>query len=129
MPSSQRPTAGRSQVGILVVVCVLALAGIVAPASAAVPTPVVTGPLASDPRGSASRDYTFFATDLDLEGRGYVEEEFFISGAANIYDAPNPPVGIGAGPVPAPTAHIVSTGHLYKTRLVVRRPKIGRAHV
>jgi len=86
----------------------------------------VTGPLASDPRGSASRNYTFFATDLDLEGRGYVEEEFFISGAANVYDAPNPPVGIGAGPVPAPTAHIVSTGHPYQTRLVVRRPKHER---
>jgi len=126
MPTNPRAMAGRSQVGIFVAVCALALAGIAAPASAAVPTPVVTGPLASDPRGSASRNYTFFATDLDLEGRGYVEEEFFISGAANVYDAPNPPVGIGAGPVPAPTAHIVSTGHLYKTRLVVRRPKHER---
>src|SRR5206468_2589850 len=29
-------------------------------------------------------------------------------------------------PVPAPTAHIVSTGHPYQTRLVVRRPKHER---
>ena len=35
-------------------------------------------------------------------------------------------MGIGAGPVPAPTAHIVSTGHPYQTRLVVRRPKHER---
>jgi hypothetical protein len=89
--------------------------------AAAVPTPDVIGPLPSDPTRSASHDYTFFATDLDLAGRGYVEEEFFFSGTANVYDAPNPG-GIGAGPVPATTANIVSSGHPYKTRLLVRRP-------
>jgi hypothetical protein len=114
--------------GVSLVVCGV-LIGSVAPATGAapspegfVPTPDVIGPLASDPAGSPSRNYTFFATDLDLAGRGYVEEEFFFSGTANVYDAPNPG-GIGAGPVPAPTANIVSSGHPYTTRLLVRRPQ------
>lgn len=117
--------------GMAVVAC-LALVASVAPTMAVVPsmatvvpTPEVIGPLASDPAGSPGHDYTFFATDLDLAGRGYVEEEFFFSGTANVYDAPNPG-GIGAGPVPAPTANIVSTDHPYKTRLVVRRPENPR---
>ena len=94
-------------------------------ALAVVPAPVVTGPLASDPRGSPSRNYTFLATDLDLASRGFVEEEFFFGGTANVYDTPNPfPIGAGLGTTP--TANIVSSGHPYKTRMVVRRPADAR---
>jgi len=39
--------------------------------SAPVPTPTVTGPLPSD-LSSPNKNYTFFATDLDLKSRGYV---------------------------------------------------------
>ena len=64
---------------------------------AAVPTPVVTGPIPSpDVAGSPGHNYTFFATDLNFRDLGYVEEEFFISGIANVYDTPNPGGGIGA---------------------------------
>lgn len=78
----------------------------------AVPNPVVTGPIASGAiPGSATRDYVFFATDHPLAVNGYVEEEFFIEGTANRYDTP-----------PLATGSIVSSGHPYKTRIVVRRP-------
>jgi hypothetical protein len=92
----------------------------VAAASAAVPTPAVTGPIPSD-LSSSPRNHTFFATDLDLKSRGYVEEEFFFSGTANTYDATFSG-GIGARPTASPTANIVTTGNPYTTRMVVRRP-------
>jgi hypothetical protein len=102
-----------------------ALAAIIAPAANAAPrdsvaVPSVTGPIPSHP-GSPGNDYTFFATDLDLAARGYLEQEFFYRGEANVYDATVAP-GIGARPTPSPTANIVSTGHPYQTRMVVRRP-------
>jgi hypothetical protein len=115
--------SGRSRktVGFVFSLCILVLSGVASSALAVVPTPLVTGPLASDPRGSPSRNYTFLATDLDLASRGYVEQEFFFSGAGNYYDTPNPfPIGAGLGTTP--TANIVSSGHPYKSRMVVRRP-------
>ena len=78
----------------------------------AIPTPEVTGPVPSDPPGSPGRNYLFFATDLDLAHRGYVEEEFFYAGTANWYQTTGEPA----------TATIVSSGHPYKTRITVRRP-------
>ncbi|GIE94230.1 alpha/beta hydrolase domain-containing protein [Paractinoplanes rishiriensis] len=101
------------------------LAGIVAapvpatasgPGTGTVPVPVVTGPIPA-----TGESHPFFATDLDLAARGYLEQEFFYRGAANVYDATVAP-GIGARPSPSPTAAIVSTGHHYQTRMVVRRP-------
>lgn len=85
-----------------------------------VPTPEVTGPVASHP-GDPGHDYTFFSSDLGLAERGYVEEEFFYSGKANVYDA-TVAGGIGARPTPSPTANIVSGDHDYTTRMVIRRP-------
>ena len=84
-----------------------------------IPTPVVTGPVPSDPPGSPGRNYPFLATDVDIAGRGYVEAEFFYSGTANWYDAPVPTVNSDP---PFPVAGIVSSGHPYKTRLLVYRP-------
>ncbi|RSM59761.1 hypothetical protein DMB66_26250 [Actinoplanes sp. ATCC 53533] len=87
---------------------------------ATVPLPAVEGPVPSVV-GSPGNDYTFFASDLGLPGRGYVEQEYFFGGTANVYDATVAP-GIGARPTPSPTASVVSSGHPYKTRMVVRRP-------
>jgi hypothetical protein len=99
---------------------VLAAAGSAASALAAVPVPTVHGPIASD-LASPERNRTFFATDLDLRSRRYVEEEFFFEGTANVYDA-TVAGGIGGRPTPSPTANVVSSGHAYRTRMVVRRP-------
>jgi hypothetical protein len=81
-------------------------------AGAAVPNPTITGPIPSTvPLGDPSRDYPFLATDMNLAQYGYVEQEYFMQGAANQYTTP-----AGA------TGAVVSTGNPYKTRLVVRRP-------
>jgi hypothetical protein len=101
-------------------ICVLFFGGVASLASAVVPTPTVTL-VPSDPVGSANRNYTFLATDLDLAGRGYVEQEFFYTGTANEYDTPPMQGGIGTGPAHS-TANIKTTDHPYKTRMVVRRP-------
>jgi hypothetical protein len=80
-------------------------------ASGQVPNPTVTGPIVENaPPGDPSHDYTFF-TDESVGEFGYVEEEFFIEGTANVYDTP-----------PLATGTVLSTGHPYKTRIVVRRP-------
>ena len=82
------------------------------PAGAAVPNPTVSGPVPeSVAPGDPSHDYIFFTSDL-VEKFGYVEEEFFLEGTANVYDTP-----------PLATGSVISSGHPYKTRIVVQRPK------
>jgi hypothetical protein len=90
-----------------------ALALAAASAAAQVPNPVVSGPIpAAAAPGDLSRDYPFFASYLDLAAYGYLEEEFFVEGTANRYTT-----------TPAlQTASVVSSGHPYRTRLIVRRP-------
>lgn len=96
---------------------VLVMAGVLAwlgtPAVAGpVPNPDVTGPIPVNAEpGDPSHDYVFFTPLEDLAEYGYVEEEFFLEGEANRYNTPS-----GA------TGSIISTGHPYKTRIVVRRP-------
>jgi Alpha/beta hydrolase domain len=93
--------------------CLLAcsLAVAVSPAGAEVPAPIVTGPIpANAPLGDPSHDYPQVATALDLASIGYVEEEYFFSGTANVYNTP-----------PLTTATVVSSGHRYKSRLIVQR--------
>jgi hypothetical protein len=80
-------------------------------ALAAPPVPEVTGPI---PATEAS--YPFGAADHQLKPQnlkkyGYVEEEYFASGAANIYTWPAP------GPAVVRTADTP-----YTTRMLVRRP-------
>lgn len=109
----------------VLLVAVLATTLLVAPLAYAVPgtevpVPDVTGPIPSHP-GSANNDYTFFASDL-LGRHRYIEEEFFYSGLANVYDA-TVAGGIGARGTASPIANVVSSGHPYTTRMVVRRPR------
>jgi hypothetical protein len=81
------------------------------PIDAAIRLPKVSGPLpatkASYPFGGAA--HTRIPTPLTTVG--YVEEEYLISGTANVYDWP------------APGAAVVRTPHApYTTRVLVRRP-------
>ncbi|MEO8096613.1 MAG: alpha/beta hydrolase domain-containing protein [Acidobacteriota bacterium] len=84
---------------------------LVFPALAATPIPTVRGPLpvtaASYPFGAA--DHAMMPEDLKAEG--YIEEEFLISGTANVYDWQQ----IGPATVRAANAP-------YTTRVLVRRP-------
>lgn len=97
----------------------LVLAGLLAGSAQAqkpdFPTPAVAGPITFGPTdGSIEHDYPFFSDRDWLERQGYVEEEFFLEGTANRYDRES-----GA---------ILSSGHAYKTRLLVRRPARAEAH-
>src|SRR5262249_24902096 len=79
--------------------------------AAVVRVPAVTGPLpvsaAAHPFGGAQRQWV--AEDLSKDG--YVEEEYFVSGLANVYNWPAP------GPATIRTADAP-----YTTRILVRRP-------
>ena len=82
----------------------------------AVPAAMVEGPVPGtvpgDPLAPAVEDtYPFFSTYLDLAARGYVEQEFILSGAADTYSA---------------TGALVGEDVPYRTRIVVRRPEQNR---
>jgi alpha/beta hydrolase family protein len=88
----------------------------------AVPDPTVAGPVpATAAPGDASRDYPFLATNLLPPGGGWVEQEFFMEGTANRYSTACP---VPRCPVESSreAATVLSTGHPYKVRLLVRRP-------
>jgi hypothetical protein len=82
-----------------------------APVAADVPVPTLTGPIPSVAPGDPSHDYPFFTPIEDLSDFKYQEEEYFVSGTASRYTTPA-----------LATGSVVSSGHPYKTRIVVRRP-------
>ena len=105
--------AGRAtrSVQLLAGVSIIALA---TPALSAVPDPAVTGPIpVTLPLGDLSHDYPQLATQADLAGNGYVEEEYFFEGTANEYDVVTAPLA---------NATVRTTGNPYRTRMIVRRP-------
>ena len=79
----------------------------------------VAGPIAAlDAPGALTRNYPFFASDRQLALRGYVEQEFFLSGSARPTSTPYASSVFADG---------VATGspQPYRTRLLVRRPADG----
>ncbi|MBA6413241.1 hypothetical protein H2508_08985 [Parahaliea sp. F7430] len=80
------------------------------------PEPLVPSALVSGPITNGSRGFPATPAIVDLDGAGYVEEEFFVEGEARAFD-PDGEWGIdGIWPVTeASTAD-------YKTRILVRRP-------
>src|SRR5712671_3181715 len=86
--------------------------GCVSSAHAAIPLPTVSAPVPSTtdsyPFGAA--DHTRIPTDLTAIG--YVEEEVFVSGKANVYDWPT-----GSASAVVRTANAP-----YTTRVLIRRP-------
>jgi Alpha/beta hydrolase domain len=100
-----------SRVSFVLVSMLSALCLIAGPATARTPIPRVTGPLPVTPAS-----YPFGAADhqlvpQDLARAGYVEEEYLVSGRANVYSWPAP----GPAVVRTPNAP-------YTTRVLVRRP-------
>src|SRR6266487_440933 len=99
---------GLAMVATVVVVLLPAAASV---AAAATPLPEVIGPIPvtadSYPFGAA--DHTLVPQDLAKVG--YVEDEYFVKGKANVYDWPAP------GPAVVRTASAP-----YTTRILVRRP-------
>jgi Alpha/beta hydrolase domain len=97
---------------LALVTAVLGAIACAAPGAAtATPVPKITGPLPS-----TAGSYPFGAAEhqmvpQNLRREGYVEEEYFLSGKANVYSWPAP------GPAVVRTA-----GAPYTTRALVRRP-------
>jgi hypothetical protein len=77
-----------------------------------VPLPAVTGPVPATETSHPFLDSHHVLEPVDLAAVGYVEEEYFVSGAANVYDWPRD----GALTVRTPAAP-------YTTRILVRRPR------
>lgn len=85
------------------------------PAPAAVGMEVPALPTVSGPLTVSPVSYPFLASDhdstpIDPAARGYVEQEYLISGRANLYSWPN-----------LDTLTVGATG-LYTTRILIRRP-------
>src|SRR6476661_7263181 len=100
-------------IGVATVVCsgTAAAQGARTGNSAAIALPKVTGPIAI-----SSTSYPFLTAErtlepTDLKKRGYVEEEFIVTGTANVYDW----AADGALTVKTPDVP-------YGTRILVRRP-------
>jgi hypothetical protein len=84
-----------------------------------VPNPSLAGPIPQNAApGDPTHDYTFLTPSQDLSAYGYVEEEYFQEGTANSYNTTTDP--------PGQTGSVASSGHPYRTRLVVRRPASPR---
>jgi len=78
---------------------------------AQIPAAVVSGPIEATATGDPSRNFIYNASAIELTANGYVEEEYFIEGAANRYSTPE-----------LATGEIEDSGHPYKSRFFVRRP-------
>ncbi|MGW0777824.1 alpha/beta hydrolase domain-containing protein [Streptomyces sp. NPDC002835] len=79
------------------------------------PLPEVTGPIAQSEESHAFGGAGHQRVPEDLDRAGYTEDEYFVSGEANVYDWPAP------GPAVVRTA-----GVPYTTRILVRQPKNPR---
>jgi hypothetical protein len=93
----------------------IAVAALASAAAAATPVPRLTGPLPSTSESHPFGGAAYERQPEDLAAIGYIEEEFLVSGTANVYDWNEP------GPATVRTA-----GAPYTTRMLVRRP-IDRA--
>ena len=79
----------------------------------------VPGSVASIQNVPAASGQPFGSAIIDLAARGYVEQEYLVSGTANRYRIADPG---GQSPTPPGNAVIVDGGHAYTTRILVRRP-------
>lgn len=73
----------------------------------------IFGPITADAPGT-SRNAIYSSSAIELEANGYLEEEYFIEGMANRYTKPEKQDGA-----------IIDSGHPYRTRLIIRRPKMA----
>ncbi len=86
----------------------------------AVATPTVTK-LETDKTILADRNYPFSSVDFDLSPYGFVEEEFLYEGTASSYGLVMTG-GVGNTTLADGDATVVSSGHPYRTRMIVIRP-------
>jgi hypothetical protein len=80
-----------------------------------VPVPKATGPIPATATSHALMAASVNEPPIDLAAKGYVEEEFFVSGTGNVYDWE------ADG-----SLKIRSSGLPYTSRILVRRPSNSR---
>jgi hypothetical protein len=103
--SNRHPVVGRLLLSLTAGLLLTAQAAL-----AQVANPSVTAVPSAKP-GDSSRNYPQFATAYNIARQGYVEKEYFIEGTATRYATPE-----------SANATVISSGHAYKTRLLVRQP-------
>jgi len=106
-PSPQR--RGRWLPGL-----VLVMASVAAAQSHVPPMPQVTGPVAVSDTSIPWLHYRRLQRPLDLDGHGFIEQEYFFSGRANVYDW---------GPADAGSLTVLYADTPYATRMLIRRPE------
>ena len=88
----------------------------------AIANPAIIGPIAATTSpGDPAHGYPFMATNLLPAGSGYIEQEFFVEGSAARYSTSCDVVVCPVDSSNAP-ATVVSSGHPYRVRMIVRRP-------
>lgn len=98
--------------GITITLMMAANAGAQNPGRAlTIPVPKVTGPIPTTATSHPLMAANINEPPIDLAARGYVEEEFFVSGVGNVYDWE------ADGSI-----KVRSSGLPYTTRILVRRP-------
>ncbi|MFC7244947.1 alpha/beta hydrolase domain-containing protein [Catellatospora aurea] len=106
----------RAAVAAAVIVTLVPAVPAVAGERSPVPVPVVSAPIPGTVPGdrlapAVEDTYPFFSTPDDLAAKGYVEQEFYLSGVADGWDT---------------SGNQVATDVPYRTRIVVRRPSADR---
>jgi hypothetical protein len=89
---------------------IAAALALVVPALAKTPAPIVSGPIPQTEANHAFGGAAYTLKPEDLKASGFVEEEYFVSGKANVYDWPASGAVVRTPDVP------------YLTRILVRRP-------
>ncbi len=79
--------------------------------SVSIPVPKATGPIPVTETSRPLMSATVNEPPIDLAARGYVEEEFFVSGSGNVYDWESDG-----------SIKVRSSGLPYTTRILIRRP-------
>jgi alpha/beta hydrolase family protein len=81
------------------------------PQRVTLPVPKATGPIMATAASHPFMAANINEPPIDLAARGYVEEEFFVSGVGTVYDWQNDG-----------TIKVRSSGLPYTTRILIRRP-------
>lgn len=106
----QRQTIDGRRFRLLLVLAMI-LSGDASLFAGELPSVSVTGPLPQTAESHAFGGAAYTRVPSDLEGVGYVEEEFLASGLANVYDWPRDGAAV-----------VRSSDVPYTTRVLVRRP-------
>jgi len=109
----RRSSAPGWPVGLLFAAIAICLPVIALARTYVPPLPEIVGPVPVTDDSIPWLYYKVLQRPLDLDGNGFIEEEYFISGKANVYDW---------GPANARSLPVLYADAPYSTRILLRRP-------